>query len=165
MLELNNLNNLSVKFNTSGLEKVGIAVCDLGGEALLDNIRLFKVSDAKEVVDPYKDANGGNATAPTNTVKPIVKPTDNSGTTQPTETIPTDDTTTLPTDVVTDPTEPSQPEGEDTPSTDVDAPAPDADTDAKDEGGIPWLVIGVAVGAVALIGGVVLFLFLRKKKQ
>ena len=158
--------NLSVKFNTSGLEKVGIAVCDLGGEALLDNIRLFKVSDAKEVVDPYKDANGSNATAPTNTVKPIVKPTDNSGTTQPTETIPTDDTTTLPTDVVTDPTDPSQPEGEDTPSTDVDAPAPDADTDAKDEGGIPWLVIGVAVGAVALIGGgVVLFLFLRKKKQ
>ncbi len=51
----------SIRFNSSGFQRIGIAVCDLGGEALFDNIRLFKKSDAAEVEDPFQqrgDANG-----------------------------------------------------------------------------------------------------------
>ena len=40
-----------VTFNTSGFTRVGIVVCDLGGKALIDNIQLFKLSDAQGVVD------------------------------------------------------------------------------------------------------------------
>jgi hypothetical protein len=39
---------------------VGIAICDLGGEALFDNLRMFKVADGADVVDPFQypgDAN------------------------------------------------------------------------------------------------------------
>ena len=34
-----------VTFNTSGFSRVGIAVCDLGGQALIDNIQIFKKAD------------------------------------------------------------------------------------------------------------------------
>ncbi len=34
-----------ITFNTSGYSRVGIAVCDLGGQALIDNIQLFKKAD------------------------------------------------------------------------------------------------------------------------
>ena len=47
-----------VTFNTSGFTRVGIAVCDLGGEALLDNMRLFKLADGTPV-------QGGNPITPT----------------------------------------------------------------------------------------------------
>ena len=159
--------NLSIKFNTSGLEKMGISVCDLGGIALIDNIRLFKVSDAKEVTDPYKDPNGGSATVPPATVRPTVQSTTAAGgndatTTAPSETLP-GESETLPTDA--QPTQPSQggeDSGEDvTPDADVDT-----DVQQKDEGGFPWLIVGIAGGAVLLIAaGVVVFLILRKKKQ
>jgi hypothetical protein len=83
-------------------------------------------------------------------------------TTAPSETLPSEGET-QPSDVL--PTEPSQggeDSGEDT------APDADVDTDAapKDEGGFPWLIVGIAGGAVLLIAaGVVVFLILRKKKQ
>jgi len=53
-----------VTFNTSGFTRVGIAVCDLGGQALIDNIQLFKVSDGTPVggdggVDSSNPGNGG----------------------------------------------------------------------------------------------------------
>ena len=43
-----------LQFNTRAFTRIGIAVCDLGGEALLDNIRLFRVADG---IQPG-DANG-----------------------------------------------------------------------------------------------------------
>ena len=160
---------ITVAFDSSNFERLGIGVCDAGGEALLDNIRLFKVSDAKAVTDPYKDPDGGSATVPTATVRPTAKPT-----TKPTGGVEGDTTTSTtmdvvdgdPTgDVVTDPTDaqPTEPSqgGEDV------APDTDVDTDAepKDEGGFPWLIVGIAGGAVLLIAaGVVVFLILRKKK-
>ena len=49
-----------VTFNTSAFTRVGIAVCDMGGEVLLDNIRLFKVSDGTLV-----EKNDGHSTAGT----------------------------------------------------------------------------------------------------
>ena len=43
----------SVNINTRGFKRVGIAVCDLGGSALYDNIRLFKKTDGVGVRDVY----------------------------------------------------------------------------------------------------------------
>ena len=43
----------SVNINTRGFKRVGIAVCDLGGSALYDNIRLFKKADGIGVRDLY----------------------------------------------------------------------------------------------------------------
>ena len=42
-----------IKFNTGVYTRIGISVCNLGGEALMDNLRLFKTADGK------KDENGG----------------------------------------------------------------------------------------------------------
>ncbi|MBQ6848833.1 MAG: carbohydrate binding domain-containing protein [Clostridia bacterium] len=47
-----------IPFNSSGYTRVGIAICDLGGEALLDNIRLFKKADAQ--VSQGGNVVGGN---------------------------------------------------------------------------------------------------------
>ncbi len=66
----------AISFSTSNFDKLGIGICDLGGEALLDNIRLFKISDAKDVTDPF----GSSGTTPS-VIKPtvinptVVKPT------------------------------------------------------------------------------------------
>ena len=37
-----------IQFNTSAFTRIGIAVCDLGGEALIDNLRLFKTADGSK---------------------------------------------------------------------------------------------------------------------
>ena len=43
----------NIGLNTGAYDRIGIAVCDLGGEALLDNIRLFESGKAAEGEDPY----------------------------------------------------------------------------------------------------------------
>ncbi|MBR3778690.1 MAG: hypothetical protein IKL13_03065 [Clostridia bacterium] len=164
----------SIRFNSSHMDRIAIAICDLGGSALFDNIRLFEVSDAKVVEDPYKDKTGSTVAPPTATVKPTVKPTT---TQKPTSTItsttvalPTDPTETDPTDVVVDPTQPADPTTPVDPTQPGDPTAPaddgedaDAGTTAKKD--TPWLFIGIGVGALVLIaGGIVVFLLLRKKK-
>ena len=40
-------------FNTSVYDRIGIAFVDAGGEVLIDNMRLFKNTDGKNVVDTY----------------------------------------------------------------------------------------------------------------
>jgi len=52
-----------ISFNTSTFTRVGIAVCDRGGEALLDNIRLFKKADGK-LVEKNDGHNTAGTTAP-----------------------------------------------------------------------------------------------------
>ena len=159
-----------IRFDTQGYTRVGIAICDLGGSALLDNIRLFKVSDGKEVTDPFKDPSGNNVTTPIATVKPSVngngsvnKPT--AGTAENTTAAPEGETTTLAEGETTtlaegDTAATNPPEGDD-PATDADA-APDKEPKFD----FTWTVVGIAGGIVVLIGGgVALFLLLRKKKQ
>ncbi len=166
----------SISFKNPAFTRVGIGICDLGGEALFDNIRLFKVSDAKEVVDPFKDPNGGNATIPSATVKPSIKPTTPTGdVTTPTDAPVVSDPTvtgdpTAPTSPV-DPTEPTVSDGETTPTATkpaTDKPAQGGQHGKVDNGGkdgFPWLIVGIAGGVVLIGGGVALFLILRKKKQ
>ena len=43
----------SININTRGFTRIGIAVCDLGGSALYDNIRLFKKADGNSNRDTY----------------------------------------------------------------------------------------------------------------
>ncbi len=43
----------SIVVNPRGFTRLGIAVCDLGGAALYDNIRLFKVGDGTDAQDLY----------------------------------------------------------------------------------------------------------------
>ena len=167
------------RLNTGVFTKIAVGVVDGGGSALIDNLRLFKTADGIEGDDTYKDpGTGSTVVPPTATAKPTTKPT-TKPTSRPTGTGSTSavadptDTTTLPSDAVTDPTDP-QPTDPVAPSepaaTDPTAPAgedaADTDGDAKSKGEkTPWLVIGIVIGAVVLIGGgIALFLFLRKKK-
>ena len=171
----------SISFENNGFEKLGIAICDAGGEALIDNIRLFKVSDAKEVVDPFTDPSGSTATVPPATVRPTAASKPTSGVTgQPTgsETVPSEGEPTVSGDPTAsaDATEPSVSDGDTAPSASrpaTDQPAQgnvsnkgDGDDNGDDKkSGFPWLVVAIG-GAVLLIGGgVALFLFLRKKKK
>ena len=42
-----------VDFNTDSYDRIGIVIVDKGGQALFDNIRIFKAEDGKDVVDDY----------------------------------------------------------------------------------------------------------------
>ncbi|MBR2320098.1 MAG: carbohydrate binding domain-containing protein [Clostridia bacterium] len=168
----------TICFENNSYEKLGIGICDLGGEALIDNIRLFKASDAKEVTDPYKDPNGGSATAPVVTVRPTGGNQPTTGVTgQPTggETSPSESEPTIggdPTGSVGG-TDATAPNGDTTPTNSAQPDKP-AQGNVGDKGkgdgknnksDFPWLIIAI-VGAVLLIGGgVTAFLLLRKKKQ
>ena len=46
---------LTFNLNTDVYDTLGIGICDLGGSALIDNIRLFKTENGKEIVDDYID--------------------------------------------------------------------------------------------------------------
>ncbi|MBQ6848832.1 MAG: carbohydrate binding domain-containing protein [Clostridia bacterium] len=104
-----------VTFNSSAFTRVGIAVCDMGGEALLDNIRLFKKADGTLV-----EKNDGHNTA--GTTAPGQKP----GTTVPGQ---KPGTTTVPGG--TDATQPTNPDG--TPS-EGDGDADNGAADSQDKG-------------------------------
>ena len=156
-----------VQFNTGNFSRVGIAVCNEGGEALMDNIRLFKTADGTKAEDGTVGTVATIATTKPTTTKPttlrptvgtttseVVEPTDSTTIPTDDEVEPTDPQPTEPSQGVTDPTDPA-----------ADEDAADADGDAKPKGEkTPWLLIGI-IGAVVLIGGgIALFLFLRKKK-
>ena len=137
-----------VQFNSGVYTRVGIAVCNEGGEALLDNLRLFET--AKGIVPAVEE-------------DPI-DPTDSDATTTTIVNGTTSTTVEDTTDTTTSPTE----EGDTAPTTAV----ADDDEDVADTDGAPqpkrekspWLLIGI-IGAVLVIGGgVALYLYLRKKR-
>ena len=100
-----------VSFNSSAFTRVGIAVCDMGGEALLDNIRLFKKSDGTLV-----EKNDGHSTAGTTTKGQ--KP--GTTTTVPSGAIPGGAETIQPGDVPADTTPEDNGNNSDTENTDKD---------------------------------------------
>ena len=50
---------IMLNFNTDVFTTIGIAVVDAGGAALLDNIRLFKTEDGKDIEDEYLEDKHG----------------------------------------------------------------------------------------------------------
>ena len=48
-----------IDFNTGCYDRIGIAIVDKGGQALLDNIRIFKTVDGKDVIDDFVAAKTG----------------------------------------------------------------------------------------------------------
>ena len=152
-----------IKFNTGVYTRVGIAVCNLGGEALMDNLRLFKSADGT------KPSEGGtvatiapNATTTTTTKKPTTTTTaapviddvidgdttTDSGVVEDTTTV-ADEVTTTATTTVAD--------AEDTPVDGDDASAPASRQ---------WLLwVGVGAGAIVVIAAVAILLLVLKKKK
>ena len=166
-----------IRFNSGSYTRIALAVCDRGGEALMDNLRVYRYADADPVTDDT-DTTTPSITIPTvasTTKKPTTEPTKASSTetpstagsttvgsvtdTDPTQSNGTDASTTITNGVDdTDPTSTtaSQPAEEDVADTDGNAEPKREKT--------PWLLIGI-LGAVVIIGGgIALFLFLRKKK-
>lgn len=168
----------STKMDVGVFDKIALVITDLGGEALIDNVRLFLPEDGSDVSDlPGGGGSGGTTppvvrptttvtrpTTPTTTVtKPVVLPTTS-------ETAPIAGTT-LPTDAVADPTTP-QPTVPAEPSvTDPTAPVGGEDTDTSadataDKGLNPVVLwVSVAVAALILAAGVVAALLLLKNKK
>lgn len=153
----------NLRLYTGCFTRLGIAVADGGGAALMDNLRLFKSSDGIPGDDTFRDPDTGSEVAPpTATVRPsgqvTAAPSDRpTATTLAEGTTTSADGTAETTDTVTSAT-----------AGDTDAPAEDTDATPEPgaDNGFPWLYVGVGGGAAVLIaGGVVLFLFLRKKKS
>ena len=177
---------LSIGFNSSGFEKLGIGICDLGGEALMDNVRLFKASDAKEVTDPFKDPNGNTVTAPIVTVTPTVaKPTGSATAPADSTAAPSDSTT-----AVVEPTgengDPTASEGDTAPTASVQGAASDGGKTTttkkavgkeedqsvllsalsfKDNHVVLGVILYVTAAAVLATIALLIVVLLRKKKQ
>ncbi len=156
----------SITLKSNAFDTMGIGICDLGGSALFDNIRLFKVSDGKEVSDPFKDKNGSTVAPPTATVRPSV----NGTTSAPSDTVPGESMTTLPTDVITDPTDSDVADPSQDVQPDPTAPADNGedgeDVDGKvEKKGDVLLYIGIGVGVLVLIAAALVTIILIRKKK
>ena len=136
--------SFSVSFNTQALETLGVAVCDMGGAALIDNLRLFKVSDAKEVTDPYVQPTGITATIPTEGI-----------TTAPTETASTQTQST--------PTTPSTVTSA-VAATTTSASTPTHTDEQKSHHSNLWWILGIGGGLLLIGGAVAAWLYWKKKK-
>jgi len=165
----------STKIDVDAFDKIGIVITDLGGEALIDNFRIFLPQDGSDVSDlpagvSTTRPNGSQTTAPIvrPTNAPTARPTSatigggiGETTTAPIEGQPTEGTA-APTDGATTPTQTQEETASPTQGDTSDTPT---DTPPDDKGGFPWWIVGIAGGGVLLIaGGVALFLYLRKKK-
>ena len=151
-----------IKFNSGVYTRVGIAVCNLGGEALMDNLRLFKSADGTPPAEGGTVATiAPNATTTTTTKKPTTTTTtapviDDDG---------AGDTTTVTDPDVTEDTTLSDETTTTTLAADVADTPVDGD-DTSEPAPRKWLLwVGVGAGAVAAIAAVAILLLVMKKKK
>ena len=153
---------MSFSFRSGFHSRVGLVIADFGGEAYLDNLRLFEKSKAVPLTN-------NNASNPEDDKPTPEDPTDPDDPTNPDTPADPDDPD-APTEDPDAPTyDPDAPtEDPDTPQGDADSPdgtGEQADGKAQKNKGNPWLWIGLSAGAVLLIGGgVFAFLWWRKKQ-
>ena len=172
----------STMIDTDAFDKIAVVITDLGGEALIDNFRLFLPQDGSDVSDlpggtggtggtegpvvrPTTTASRPITTTTTTVTKPVVRPTASESA------VPTDGTT-VPTDGVTEPTVVAPTDGPTQggapTAAPTDAGADDdtsADTTAKKTPNpvVLWVSIGAAVLILAA-GGVIALLLIRKRR-
>ncbi|MBQ7089472.1 MAG: hypothetical protein IJN04_07540 [Clostridia bacterium] len=157
----------STKLNMDVFDRLLLYVTDLGGEAYIDNVRVFLPQDGSNV----SDVAGGNSGTTAPVVRPTATPSAPTAATRPVE----GSSTTLPTPTATHPTEGAAPDtgttlptGESEPT---DAPSdgvPDTPTNAGGKESFPSVLTWVIIGAAALIavgGGVTILVLVRRKKK
>ena len=132
----------AIGFNTGVFDTIGIAVVDAGGEALIDNVRLFEAADASDYEDPY-------VAPPT---PPQADTPDEPTTDEPLVDDPAAD------DPVDTPDE-SEP-GKQPSKKPVKKPVSPAPA-----GSAMWLWIGIGSGVVLLAAAVVLLIVIKKRKK
>ena len=140
---------MAFSFHSGVHNRVGLVIGDFGGEAYLDNLRLFEKSKAVPLTNDNASNPEDDKPTPDDPADPDV-PAD------------TEDP-----DAPTDAEDPDTPADTDTPSdkTEDTAPTKDTKTEKSDSSRGPWLWIGLAVGGVLLIGGgVTAYLLWRKKR-
>ena len=159
-----------LQFNTGAYTRIGIAVCDMGGEALIDNLRLFKSKDGK------KDAAGDTVatiapTKPTTRPSATVAPSSSSATTI--TTVPTKETQSTAAVTVTTAGETVPSATATQPRTSVTATQPVT----QEEGAllsmltfqenylIPAILLYVTLAAVLVTGVITALVLVRKKKK
>lgn len=150
----------STMIDTDAFDKIALVITDLGGEALIDNFRVFLPQDGSDVSDrPGGGGTDGPVVRPTTTATRPVGSTSASSA-DGTAPLPTDGTT-LPTDAVS--AAPSQ--GETTvPAAPAEDPPAAVEPTEKPHSVVLWVSIGVAVLILAA-GSVVALLLIRKKKE
>lgn len=146
----------SAKVHTDDFDKLAFIVTDLGGEAYIDNIRVFLPEDGSDV----SDVDGGGGTTAS-----VVRPTTTTGTV--TTTHPNEEPTSAPPTSST--TAPSANEGGVTDTiTTTSTTAPEQETAVPKPAvsAHPWAVPVAVGGGVLLVGAAVaVLLLLRKKKK
>ena len=173
----------STMLDTSAFDKIAVVITDLGGEALIDNFRIFLPQDGSNVSDLPGGGSGGDssttvpvvrptATTTTTTIptapstKPVVIPS-TSTSTSATEPLPTESNP-LPTDGTVAPTAPptTAPAPTETQTTTLVEEDTSVDTTPEKRPNPTWLWVGVAVAALIVVaGGVTALLLIRKKRR
>ena len=150
---------MAFSFHSGVHTRVGLAIKDDGGEAYLDNLRLFEKSKAIPLANNNASNPEDDKPTPEDPTDPG-DPADPDAPTDPDTPVDPDDPTTDP-DVPSD--DPADPDSDTGDSADADA---DADGKGQKDGGDSWLWIVLSVVAVLLIGGgVTAFLWWRKKRS
>lgn len=177
----------STKLDTSTFDRLAFIVTDLGGEAYIDNIRLFAPKDGSDVSDLPGGSTGGatapvvrptatQSTAPSTTTTQPQKPTQSIPTSTETSTTGTTASETVPTEGTTtgsaEETHPSAPESaSSTQPTKTNKPLrKDKNTQSgKSENGSnqPWVLFSIVAGAAVLAAAtaVLIWWVLRKRKN
>ncbi len=166
----------STKMDTNVFDKIALVITDLGGEALIDNFRVFLPEDGSAVSD--RPGGGGGS----GTQGSVVRPTTTTTTgTAPHSTAPTTSASVTP--PVAEPTATEDMGGvQDTTVTVESSTAPtqtgtvttipdaggrltDTTPDNADDFPLLWVCVGIAGGILLIAGGIIAVILWRKKKK
>ena len=159
----NDWRTYSIQFNSTNYNKVGIAFCDMGGEALLDNLRLFKVADANP---PDHGDTDPSVTDPSVTDPSVTDPSVTTPSTAPTE---GGETAVAP----TKPTNPSPSAQTAVTTTTTTAVQKEEESDGallsaltfKDDYVVMGVILYVVAAVVVATGALLTVVLIRKKKK
>ena len=144
---------MAFSFRSGVHTRVGLAIRDNGGEAYLDNLRLFEKSKAVPLVNDNLSNPEDDKPTPT-TPSDSLQPSDPSDPSAPVD--PSDPSA---------PATPDAPDGDTDPSDGEDAAADTSAGDGQDGGNNLWWIALAAGGVLLLGGGAAAFFLWRRKKR